>query len=111
MRKETIMLMPYPITRANNSRSGGPTASNLRTGFNSAMENEPKTNLDSLPWFCSAFNKGMCTQKAPHPSVGLLRGKVRTLQHICAICWSKTRTKQFHAEIDPECPLGDPNHP
>ena len=57
--------------------------------------NERDVSSDSLPWFCSAYNRGACTFNEPHVSGSQLKGKMRVLQHICAVCWTKGKKKQF----------------
>ena len=53
-------------------------------------------------WFCKAFQReDGCSKETPH--WGTVLGKPRMVQHFCATCWQKDRTKRMHSESSMEC--------
>jgi hypothetical protein len=56
-------------------------------------------------WFCREFQRNKCLYQEPH--TGSIGGRLVVLQHICAKCWIKGRTKAGHPESARECPNRD----
>lgn len=53
-------------------------------------------------WFCAPFNRSTCSKSAPHSAT--VRGQQVTVEHICANCWVKDKSKKFHSEKSNDCP-------
>lgn len=62
-------------------------------------------NKDDQVWFCTLFNRNRCTHKGSHTT--FIKGQQRVVQHICAVCWKKDKSKLSH----PECANSCPNFP
>ena len=63
------------------------------------------SNTD-FTWFCKAFQcpEG-CNKDAPHPAK--IVNSFKQVQHICASCWQKDRTRRTHSESSSDCPHKD----
>ena len=78
----------------------------------SASENKTKSplgrysalgsNYVNSTWFCSNYNRNKCRQTGEHEAS--INGIVRLVQHICATCWRKDKSKQNHPECSSACP-------
>ncbi|XP_074608450.1 uncharacterized protein LOC141861123 [Acropora palmata] len=52
--------------------------------------------------FCRDFQTGKCTHTKDH--YGMIRNERKWLQHICAKCWTSSRTIARHTEFSENCP-------
>ncbi|XP_015780678.1 PREDICTED: uncharacterized protein LOC107358583 [Acropora digitifera] len=52
--------------------------------------------------FCRDFQTGKCTHTKDH--YGMIRNERKWLQHICAKCWTSSRTIARHTEFSDNCP-------
>ena len=80
-----------PIPRSSKSTKGG-------VGGGDSSKNQPR----SVRW-CKLYQTGQCTQAKDHE--GELGGAIRLLRHICAKCWSQSKTFGAHPQSSPDCPL------
>ena len=61
------------------------------------------TTQKTISWFCRNYQKqDGCPKTAPHP--GRVGNKFRNLEHICAACWIKEKTRRHHPECSNDCP-------
>jgi hypothetical protein len=67
----------------------------------SRFTRESKSGDDSV-WFCSGYQRNKCSFKKSHMLV--IKGQMRSVEHICATCWQKDSTKLGHPESSSECP-------
>ena len=58
-----------------------------------------KEHKDSKKWFCRDYNspKG-CSKNSPHKAPVGAAGIIRTVMHMCAPCWMKSKTERRHPE-------------
>lgn len=64
---------------------------------NSSSSRQPSAVL-----FCRDFQSGKCTHSKDH--YGMIRNERKWLQHICAKCWTLSRTIARHTEFSADCP-------
>jgi hypothetical protein len=64
--------------------------------------NSSDMKFDSRVYFCSEFNRGMCTENKSHS--GEREGREVIFRHICAQCWLKDHLQNDHTERDSNCP-------
>ena len=75
------------------------------TNFSSASSggNSGLSKPDNRIWYCRAFQYGKCSLAEPH-SDRLATGKMVTVIHICAECWTRDKKKLNHPQGDSQCP-------
>ena len=57
-------------------------------------------------WFCRQFQKQEgCPREPPH--IQKIGNRDRQVQHFCAKCWLKEKSKKPHSESAPECPCNE----
>ena len=61
---------------------------------------------DDRAWFCSLYQRNKCSHKENEHKMEI-RGKERTVQHICASCYRKDKTRLRHPECSSACPHQD----
>ncbi|CAC5373238.1 unnamed protein product [Mytilus coruscus] len=71
----------------------------------SSFSAKSSENKDDQVWFCTLSNRNRCTHKGSHTT--FIKGQQRVVQHICAVCWKKDKSKLSH----PECANSCPNFP
>ena len=49
-------------------------------------------------WFCQAYQRGLCSKPGSHEAT--VNGKTVTVQHVCARCLQRDKTKAEHPEKD-----------
>ena len=64
-----------------------------------------ESNNNKLKW-CKNFNAGKCTFATHHN--GKFAGQVLKLHHICQVCWSKLKEKNFHRAGADDCQFTKP---
>ena len=109
-RLEQLILMPYRLgTKTTRSDSGytykkrdNRYAGDQNSASRYKMGDQDRESAP-LAWFCSGYQKGECRQTEPH--LGVYKGRNIVVQHICAACYKKNRTKAEHPETSPQCPL------
>ena len=62
-------------------------------------------NDDSI-WFCSLYQRNKCSYKESTHKMEI-RGKERTVHHICASCYRKDKNRFKHPECSSACPHQD----
>ena len=78
-----------------------PKNTNFKGGRSS---NTTTTNaVQEAVWFCKNYQRPEgCQREAPHKAkIGTM---YKIVQHICASCWLRDKTKKHHPEYSPECP-------
>lgn len=79
-----------------------------RSRFVSAGSSSRTNNIDPIVsktpyvWFCSNFQKKRCSFNSAHSKT--IKGQVRQVHHICAVCLLKDKNHLAHPESDPVCP-------
>ena len=53
-------------------------------------------------FFCKDFQSGQCSKDSLHTAT--VKGKLRTVQHVCAVCLLKDKEARPHKESDQDCP-------
>jgi hypothetical protein len=75
--------------------------SNRDKSVKSEFTRDSKSGDDSV-WFCSEYQRNKCSFQNSHMLV--IKGQMRSVEHICATCWQKDNTKLGHPESSSECP-------
>ena len=87
---------------ANRSGNGGSGSTGRTSG--AGGQNPGKTEGQGTV-FCRGYQRGTCKNSQDHS--GYFNGESRTLRHICAKCWLKSRAIATHPETSDNCPLKD----
>ena len=66
------------------------------------VSNSSPSRQSSAVLFCRDFQTGKCTHSKDH--YVLIRNERKWLQHICAKCWTSSRTIARHTEFSEDCP-------
>ena len=67
-------------------------------------EKQDKRKTVNQDWFCKVFQKQEgCPKDAPHAA--WIGNQMKMVQHFCAACWLKDRSKRAHPECSTDCPL------
>ena len=66
------------------------------------VSNPSPSRQSSAVLFCRDFQTGKCTHSKDH--YGMIRNERKWLQHICAKCWTSSRTIARHTEFSEDCP-------
>ena len=88
-RLEQQLLMPFPLKKVKKTERVKPQSD--------------KRNDEERVIFCNLFQKGSCTFSELSHTAKFF-GRSTTVHHICAKCWQKSKSRQYHPESSPECP-------
>ena len=66
------------------------------------VSNSSPSRQSSAVLFCRDLQTGKCTHSKDH--YGMIRNEKKWLQHICAKCWTSSRTIARHTEFSEDCP-------
>ena len=97
-RLEQQMLMPFPLRKKGDRKQE--KVSDKRKHSN--VSKVDKGTDDEKVLYCSDYQKGQCNQGDTHSANFF--GRTATVQHICASCWLRGKSKQNHPDTDPDCP-------
>ena len=63
---------------------------------------------ENKKWFCREYNRPEgCNKNNPHKGPVGAAGIIRTVHHICAVCYMKKKEENRHPEGHPSCPYRD----
>ena len=73
-----------------------------RRGTNTTTTGQTKKKGGAMgadkTWFCQAYQRGLCSKTGAHEAT--VNGKAVTVQHVCARCLQRDKTKAEHPEKD-----------
>ena len=74
----------------------------LRAAMTKPTSSLGSSRQPSAVLFCRDFQSGKCPHSKDH--YGMIRGERKWLQHICAKCWTLSRSIARHTEFSEDCP-------
>ena len=99
-RLEQQMLMPFPLGKGKIERRAEKGPGSGAKAVSGSGRNEDRV------LYCAEFQNNACHFHKDHG--GQFFGQQALYQHICAVCWKKSKVRAQHPASSVECPNYEP---